>query len=160
MKTKLLVFALLLGIVGIAESAGRSGQGWNVSIVTGTSLTIGGDGKRVFLNKIVLSSDTTAGVGNYLMAFSTQPNLSINGSDATLFGGPLFQATAAVIPALVYQSTASVSSIGSPTLNTTWSMGDCDICFIEIQGTTGALNIRKSANQSGQAVQAAVYWSH
>ena len=119
-------------------------------MATGSSLTIGGNGRRVFLKSITLSSGSQAGQGDYLMAFTTAPSVGVNGSDATLFGGPLFIATAAVVPSLVFLTTTTAGTVGTSDLNNSWSVGECDDCFIEIAPDQG-LNIRKTMAIQGGA---------
>lgn len=169
MKTmkSLIVATLLLGFCSLVHAGGRAGRGWNVTIVTGTVANIGAPGTRIFLRKIVLSSGTTASSGDYMIAYSSTPGPA-NGGGIALFPNSLFNSTAAVTPALVFMTTTTVSGVGSTSLNNVWSVGECEECYVEIGPgeapgsnirTSGALHIRKSAEASGGANQAAVYWS-
>ena len=162
MKKLIVSFALLVGIVGMAQAGGRQGQGWNVTIVTGTAMTVF-EG-RGYLKKIILSSGTQSLNLDFLQAYSTAPNV-FNGAGAGLIPNHLFAATAAVTPALVFLTTATPVN---GNFNLQWSVGECDDCYVEIPGDStpgtggrvgGGLHIRKSVEASGFADQAAVYWS-
>ena len=155
MKNLIVSFALLIGIVGMAQAGGRQGQGWDVFIATGFSGTVPGtdNGTRSYLKKISLSSATNSGGGDCMVVYSTGFGNG-SGEGGSLFGNPLFTATAAVTPALIFQSTASTL----PSLNNNWSVGDCDGCFVEIGGD-GAIVYRKTIQQNGPSGTAAIYWS-
>lgn len=160
MKSLIVALALVIGTVGIAKAGGRQGQGWNVTIVTGTAATIF-EG-RGFLKKIVLSSGTTTSSGDYLVAFATAPSPS-NGAGISAMPPSLFMTTAAVTPAIVYNTTSTVAGVGTQ-INNVWNVGDAPNDFVEIGGDeqTGAsfgLHIRQSVQATGQANTAAVYWS-
>ena len=159
MKKLIVVLSLLLGVglVSKVNAGGRSGQGWNVTVVTGTHKVVW-TGKG-YLRGISVSSGATTSLGNYTIGFSTNllPNENI--------GDRLFIATTAVTTAIVHRTTTTLSSADSG-LNNSWSLGDCESCFSEI-GSEGdnfkiigtGLVIRQSAESSGQAGVATVYWS-
>ena len=166
MKTmkSLIVFGLLIGFTSMVRAGGRQNQGWNVTVVTGTAITIA-SGVHLYLKKIVLSTGTTSSLGDYLVAYSSVPT-PVTGAGLGLIPNHLYQATVAVVPALIFQTTTTVAATGQGVaINNGWSAGDCDTCFIEIgangtpSGQGGALHIRKSAEASGQANIATVYWS-
>lgn len=157
MKTKmkcLLIFAFFIGAVGLVH-AGRQNQGWTTTTTTGTSLVIGGDGSRTYFKRITLSSATASVSGEFVVVLSTVPSAAINGAADTLLGGLLFQTTAQLLPALVYSTTATVTS---GNLNNGWTAGDCDTCYIEIEGSK-ALVLRQPTASSGEALKASVMWS-
>ena len=151
MKRLFVVFALFAGLTALVKAGGRQGQGWDVTVVTGTHTTIF-EG-RGYLRKIALSSGTVTGTGEWLVAMSTYGL----GNGPQLMPGPLAQSTGAVTPPLVFYSTNTLTFTGA-SLNNSWSIGDCDTCFVEIPGD-GGLIIRKSAESSGAANIATVYWS-
>ena len=162
MKKLLVSAVLLLSMAGFARAVDLGG-GWNVTIVTGTAATIF-EG-RGYLKKIAMSSSATADLNEYLIAIATPPSAAINGATPNLFGGLLFQTTAQVIPAIVYKTTTSITGAYDD-LSNGWSAGDCDSCYVEIQGSgetsggraSGGLHIRQSSASSGEARKAAVYW--
>jgi len=153
MKKLLIAFALILGLVGISKAGGRDGQGWNVTIVTGTAATIA-NGKNIFLKKIVLSSGTLDSQGAFLQAYSSAPT-TLTGAGAALFPTMLFISTKAITPPMVFLTTPTVLLSGS-SLNNTWEAPNGS--HIQIP-PSGGLHIRKSDAASGGAFQAAVYWS-
>lgn len=161
MKSLIVALALVTGLVGIAKAGGKQGNGWNVTIVTGTAVDIGG-GQRTYLKKIILSSGTTTSFGEWLQAFSSAPSVS-QGAGNSLMPNHLYVSTRAVTPPIVFATTTSVSGLGA-SLNNVWYAGDGEDDYIEIPGTSGdqsrGLHIRKSAETSGGANQAAVYWSY
>lgn len=153
MKKLLVAFGILAGFVSLVSLVSAEGDnmttggGWSVDIVTGTAWTV--STTRVKLRAIITSSDVTNSVsGNYLLALTTIPNASINGSNAGLFGGTLFESSASVIPAMVYTTTPTIANLGK------WSIGDCENCYIEVP----ALYIRQTVESSGGANRAAIYY--
>ena len=157
MKSLIVALGLLIGIVGVSHAASASqGQGWKVTIVTGTAGTVVVGGSGTKLRKVVLSSGTSAGLGDFIQLYTTAPNTT-NGAGSGLWPVPLFVATAAVTPPIVFNTTNTVNAAGA-NLNNIWSLGECDDCYVEIPAL-GELHYRKSAEISGGANQAAIYWS-
>ena len=128
MKGLIVGLALFIGIVGMAQAGGKQGQGWNVTIVTGTATQIFNG--RGYLFKILLSSgNSAAGLqGDFLQAYSTAP-FAGNGAGQTLIPNNLFVGTCAVTPPVVFLTTATNAG---GNLNNQWSLGDCETCFVEI----------------------------
>jgi len=154
MKKLILALALVVGTVGISKAGGRQGQGWNVTVVTGTAITVF-EG-RGYVKKIILSSGTTTGQGEYLNAYKSIPTIA-NGAGAVLMPHGLFGSTQSIVPSLVYGTTTTVSGTGSR-LNNEYGVGDGPNDFIEIP-SDGALHIRQPQQATGGANTATVLWS-
>lgn len=158
MKSLIVGLALFIGIVGVSHAGGRQGQGWNVTIVTGTAWDVAGSsqsGTRVFLRKIILSSGTTGSLGDFMQVFSTPPN-SGNGAGVSLMPTSLTASTTALTPPLIFLTTGTTGGTSyNPYSPSMWTIGDCEVCFLE----TTAIHVRKTAEASGAANTAAVYWS-
>ena len=157
MKKLLIALALFIGLTGISHARDRMGDGWRVTIMTGTFLSV--NEGRSYLFGVVNSSGDTTSLGNYSQCFTTNPYTS-PGSGANVAGGfgtYLFQATAAVTTAMLFYTTTTVNSV-STSLNNKDSIGDCENCFTEIPAT-GGLYCLKSANSQGGANVSKIIWS-
>jgi hypothetical protein len=146
MKKFIFAFALLLGLVGLV----KANEVWNVSVATGQSLSIGSDGVKVKVRRLVVSSGTTVSNGTDSVQLYRKEPSGANGAGPGIFPTNLFIATAAITPPVVFQTTVTG-------INNLWSAGDCETCFITSEN---GIYLRKSAVISGGANQAAVEWSY
>lgn len=156
MKNIIVALALMVGCVGVSFAGNPE---WNVTIMTGTSITIGGS-QAVNLRRIINSSGTTASLGDYVQGFRVAPSPS-NGEGPALMPRDLFVATAAVTPAIVFNTTTSVTGSGT-SINNVWSIGECEACYIRVPADSngGTLHFRKSSQGSGGANITAIIWSN
>src|SRR3990167_9280633 len=106
MKRLLIVFALLIGIVGISQAADRKGQGWEVTIVTGAAAQVftGHGYLKAVVNSIADYDSTQTG---YAQLYSSNPAGS-PGAGVALFPVALYVATTAVTPPIVFNTTVAV----------------------------------------------------
>ena len=176
MKSFIVGLVLSLGLFGMAYAGGRQGQGWQVAFMTGTVIDIPATlGVSIKLKAIILSSGSLATSGdNFVQCYSTAPSLA-NGAGVTLIPNSLFQATAAVTPAIMFLTSSTVSSTGGLTqgvnVNNVWKIGDGETDFLEIGGpipggvgsggvpVLGGLHCRKNSAGGSNADQAAIYFS-
>src|SRR3990167_925403 len=170
MKSLIVSLALFIGMVGFAQAGGRQGQGWEVTIMTGTALTVF-EG-RGYLRAIINSSGSIVTANdNFIQCYSTVPSVQ-NGAGTTLIPPSLFVATAALTPAIMFLSSTTVNSgaIGIINgFNNIWKIGDGESDFVEVQGNAaavaggragGGLHCRKaSASGLNNSDTSAIYWS-
>lgn len=161
---------LIISIVGLfclaaplmADGLGEGiGRGWNVTVVTGASLTVF-EG-RGYVKAVYLTTGPTTSLGDYIAFYSTAPNLN-NGGGILLFPPGMFASTASVIPTMVYKTTTSVTA-AADNLNNAWTAGSCDTCYLEVSGANppggfvlGGLHVRQSVVSTGEAGKAYIYW--
>src|SRR3990167_9723136 len=123
MRTKLFALALLFGFIGVIHAGGRNGQGWNVSIATGSHFQIDGTGKYIFLKKITLSSGTELVLGDYAIGYSSAAGIPGGAGTLLISTSPAWISTYQITPALVFQTTTSVNSQGVANMNNVWQTG-------------------------------------
>ena len=153
----LIVLALFLGFVGVAQSGGRQGQGWSVTYVTGTHAVIADGPARSYLKSVTLSTANTATVGDGVVCYSSNPT-SVGGAGQILLStAPAWIVQYQMTPAIVYAASMSYVNNNFSALNVVWSAGPSEDDFVEIPGN-GALVCRQTSAGSGQANTFAVQW--
>lgn len=153
MNKIIIALSILLGLGLVSKAqAGRGGQGWNVTIVTGTAQTVFSG--RGFFKKVTLSTGPSA---DYLVVMTTVPAGTVTGGSNLLIPSLATLSTTS-IATVVYQSTASITNGGATVINNSFSLGDCDECYVEIP-ETGALHIRQTTQANGESNKAFVIWA-
>ncbi len=130
MKKFLFVSALILGTMTMAHA--DSPRRWVVTTVTGTIQKVFED--YGYVKSINIS--TSSIVGSYFAAYSTTPQLAVNGGAGF---SDIFTATTTIIPPIVYSGTVTVNA---------WSTGigdsgayvGSDFIAVQSNGANGGAN--------------------